>query len=718
MHPIRKCTFSNLIQLSFIFHTLFIQINAFLIPKTYSSVSSISINNVGIDGILEGKQLSAFCLKNKSRNDYINRSDILAVVGGSKYTFTTASTTVIRKTKLTTLSMMPHYQSFGSRRAKSSTCGYELSCLEMKKDKSSSSDEQSIEELYRIAMEEDEEWYNSFMKDVLGEENIIANGSAESSNANENANDNLDMKGDNNPVQRRKQVSQQAKRESPREREKVRPRSTSIDQDTIGQRRGRVGNQYSNGDNEIKDDFTNRGRETRKKVQRQQQEPIKVRDYDSDEGEKEQKKYNQDGDEDRILRDHLDDFDLKPKETRRKMRPSPVNDQQQPSNEDESLLSSLPPPQTDTKINEKEGDENNDKEYIIKFEDMFGLEQKIPITVMSKLGYKPADIVKLRAEVLELILEDEIPIPTDENGRTRVPRRWMVESKDLREVKILQKRKKSIQLDNDYKQGDNDGEGSIRMNRRERDIRGSKDGMKRRRRKGESRNPQQRRRRQSKREKSRENVDSKSSSIWMDIPTFKQYLRREADLRLSILGPDWEGWVKGESDWRLNLYQGWLDIVEDGVGDDVFEDISYAPAEMRTRSRNSSSQQNRKSRMNGEGRPRRSRPRPSETGDERRRPRRRPQAPPRIRTNDEEKEDYQSRPPSSRLRNDNESDQHHRRMGSRDDQQPRFPKRNRDRLGIDSYDDDSFDDNIRNRGDRRKQDTSRPRQRRRQIFED
>ena len=38
---------------------------------------------------------------------------------------------------------------------------------------SSSSSSRSIEELYQLAMKEDEEWYNSFIKDVLGENEVI-----------------------------------------------------------------------------------------------------------------------------------------------------------------------------------------------------------------------------------------------------------------------------------------------------------------------------------------------------------------------------------------------------------------------------------------------------------------------------------------------------------------------------------------------------------------
>jgi len=59
---------------------------------------------------------------------------------------------------------------------------------------SSDEDEKSIEELYRIAMEEDEEWYNEFVRDVLGEENVTNTSSMKESKGG-------DMKSvDTNPV--------------------------------------------------------------------------------------------------------------------------------------------------------------------------------------------------------------------------------------------------------------------------------------------------------------------------------------------------------------------------------------------------------------------------------------------------------------------------------------------------------------------------------------
>merc|ERR1712071_105087 len=64
-------------------------------------------------------------------------------------------------------------------------------------------------------------------------------------------------------------------------------------------------------------------------------------------------------------------------------------------------------------------------------------------------------------------------------------------------------------------------------------------------------------------------------SIWMDVSTFKQFLRREMDLRLWVLGPSWKDQIRNESQWRLGLYKQWKNMLEDGFGDDLAQD--YLP---------------------------------------------------------------------------------------------------------------------------------------------
>ena len=55
------------------------------------------------------------------------------------------------------------------------------------------------------------------------------------------------------------------------------------------------------------------------------------------------------------------------------------------------------------------------------------------------------------------------------------------------------------------------------------------------------------------------------------MDTFRHLLRREAELRVRILGDDWADTVKRESSWRLRLYKEWLWNLHDGVGEPLFQ---------------------------------------------------------------------------------------------------------------------------------------------------
>jgi len=305
---------------------------------------------------------------------------------------------------------------------------------------SESDKEKSIEELYRIAMEEDEEWYNTFVRDVLGEDNL--------------------------PI-----VSKEDKPE------------------------------------------------------KDVNEPKKVKD----------------------------EIDLKSEEKAKVEKPTV--------------------PETVDQVN-KNIATTPDDDAVVQYMDMYDSVQRVPMSILAQLGYEMADVAKLQAAVLELIIEDEMIKPKE-----GLPRRWMVADRDSKEVKILKKRTNDGEARKGGEKAGATGRGADGARSRERSStrpssrkegRGDRDGRRK------SSDRERANDRKSPRTK-RDGDDGESSSIWMDIPTFKQYLRREAELRLMLLGPDWEGWVKGETDWRLNLYKKWIDVVEDGIGDDLFEDMSYAP---------------------------------------------------------------------------------------------------------------------------------------------
>jgi hypothetical protein len=72
----------------------------------------------------------------------------------------------------------------------------------------------------------------------------------------------------------------------------------------------------------------------------------------------------------------------------------------------------------------------------------------------------------------------------------------------------------------------------------------------------------------------REDPPAPDSFLWPDVDTFRDLLRKEAGFRLAILGEDWSGVVKDESDWRLNLYTDWLWTLHNGWGSPIVESRS------------------------------------------------------------------------------------------------------------------------------------------------
>lgn len=59
--------------------------------------------------------------------------------------------------------------------------------------------------------------------------------------------------------------------------------------------------------------------------------------------------------------------------------------------------------------------------------------------------------------------------------------------------------------------------------------------------------------------------------FWPDVHTFRDLLRKEASMRISIVGDDFADAVKDESDWRLQLYTDWLWTLHGGVGEPIIE---------------------------------------------------------------------------------------------------------------------------------------------------
>ena len=81
-------------------------------------------------------------------------------------------------------------------------------------------------------------------------------------------------------------------------------------------------------------------------------------------------------------------------------------------------------------------------DIIVQYVDMYGDTQRVPYSVLEQLGYKISNLVKIQAEVLELILEDMIPMP-----KRGIPKRWVIPDPGNKEIVILKKRQKSPRRD-------------------------------------------------------------------------------------------------------------------------------------------------------------------------------------------------------------------------------------------------------------------------------
>ena len=84
------------------------------------------------------------------------------------------------------------------------------------------------------------------------------------------------------------------------------------------------------------------------------------------------------------------------------------------------------------------------------------------------------------------------------------------------------------------------------------------------------------------------NDDPSGNKFWMGLPMFKDFLRKEAQFRLQILGPDWKESVMDESRWRYDLYKTWLQMIDEGVGENPLYTYSDQPRRRRRSTRTQS----------------------------------------------------------------------------------------------------------------------------------
>lgn len=95
------------------------------------------------------------------------------------------------------------------------------------------------------------------------------------------------------------------------------------------------------------------------------------------------------------------------------------------------------------------------------------------------------------------------------------------------------------------------------------------------------------------------------NKFWMDLPTFRDILQKEAQFRLQILGPDWKESVLDESKWRYDLYKTWLTMLDEGVGENPLYEYGDRPRQPAERRRSSPQPRSRDEQRRSRGAPER-----------------------------------------------------------------------------------------------------------------
>ena len=183
---------------------------------------------------------------------------------------------------------------------------------------------------------------------------------------------------------------------------------------------------------------------------------------------------------------------------------------------------------------------------MLRYVDQRGLQKTIEVDVLMDFGYRLSDIKKLRSTAVEKIVKLGLRKP-----KRGIPKNWIVLSRGP-EIDFIRKSA-------DVKRVTNDGSRRSRSHFLKKKARQLPDSERR----VEIANGK-RRKINAPKQGSRDTLDSSiDDDFWMDVGTFTSYLRKEAQLRLSILGPSWSEAVKDESRWRLEMYKNWLVMIND-----------------------------------------------------------------------------------------------------------------------------------------------------------
>lgn len=179
-------------------------------------------------------------------------------------------------------------------------------------------------------------------------------------------------------------------------------------------------------------------------------------------------------------------------------------------------------------------------------------EQADYVETLLDLGYSLAETRRLGSFAIEKIVQSGLQRPKE-----GIPKRWIVQSDAS---------------DPDMRQGFSNESNSIARIRKEVIRRENPSNAGKRKfmnpsNTGRWRQSHHRNRSRRKAEFSQVSGESfkniRSDEFWMDTETFSSFLRKEAQFRLSILGPGWSEAVKGESQWRLQIYKKWLAMINE-----------------------------------------------------------------------------------------------------------------------------------------------------------
>ena len=253
-------------------------------------------------------------------------------------------------------------------------------------------------------------------------------------------------------------------------------------------------------------------------------------------------------------------------------------------------------------------------------------ERRMELSRLSSLGYSELEILELEPTALELIATERLPRP-----RVGVPSRWKRNDTDrveIREATTVQQKSKESQSIHPvtslpiHTQNDDDvtpdsiketmeptsresspRDAALLDNTIGTDTARSEEPRRRRRRRSDvtSEEPRftektqvpsrSRKRRSYDPEKavfsvrepkngSRRNRhsvplnDPPTTGFWPDLPTFRRLLRDETNLRINVLGRDWRDTIEQENDWRLGLYTSWLRTLHNGIGEPFIQSRS------------------------------------------------------------------------------------------------------------------------------------------------